>query len=303
MTVKVLSAANRVCLSNGEAHGTGLTKSLGTGTHSRGAESTGLRSKAWSGQESKRGSKAAGRISRSRNRVHDSGGHGFDAFKTVAHQLVRGVKNTARRRSAKIATLGAGLDGGDEALNVGQLGIKLQDDSLPVHSLLGNGLGDAARRTGGRRRGVLENNLSPALEHVVCNVQSPVDSEQEGDFVLVDLVGVEPGNLAPGACRVVAVLKILGSQDEGGEEHATAALQSAVGMTILGLLHDEVVLGHMGLNEDQVVQSHLEGGVASARASKSLLDKSTQRQNCLATKFTAACHRGERPDRFDDLRR
>lgn len=306
----MLGAADAVCLGHGEAHGAGLSKSLGTGTHGRSAQSAGLRSKTGSRQEAKRGGKAAGGISGSRDRVHGPrGGQGLESRRsldrvvTVANKLVRGVKNAAGRRGAKVTTLGGGVADGDEAINVGQLRVQLQDNSLPVHGLLGHGLGDAAGRAGRGRRRVLENNLGPALKHVVCNVQLPVDSEEEGDFVLVDLIGIEPRNLAPGAGRVVTVLEILGGQDEGGKEHAAAALQSAVGVAILGLLHGEVVLGHMGLDENQVVQGNLQRGVAGAGAPESLLDKGAQRQDCLATKLAAASHRGEGPDRLDDLRR
>lgn len=135
-----------------------------------------------------------------------------------------------------------------ETLDVGQLGVQLQDDLLPVCSLLVPGLGDTARGGGRWRGSVLQYNLGPTLEDVVGDVELPVDGQQESDLVLVDLVGVETRDLAPGASRVVSVLEILGGQDQSGEEHATTALQGAAGLAIVGLLHGEVVLRHMRLD-------------------------------------------------------
>lgn len=132
-------------------------------------------------------------------------------------------------------------------------------------------------------------------------MELPVDSKEERDLVLVDLLGVEPRDLAPGTSRVVAILQIFGCEDKSSEEHATPALKSAVGVTIIGLLRGEVVLGHMGFNKDKIIKSYLEGRVAGARAAKSLLDEGSERQDRLATKLAAANHRRERPDCLDDL--
>jgi hypothetical protein len=76
----------------------------------------------------------------------------------------------------------------------------------------------------------------------------PVDCEQKGDLILVDLLGVESRNLAPSSSRIVTVLEIFRSKNQSREEHATTALERAIGMSILGLLHSEVMFWHMGLN-------------------------------------------------------
>jgi hypothetical protein len=90
-------------------------------------------------------------------------------------------------------------------------------------------------------------------------VQLPIDGEQEGNLVLVDLVGVETRDLAPRTSRVVTVLEVLGGQNERGEKHAPPTLQGTIRVVIVWLLHGEVVLGNMRLDEDQVIQSYLEG--------------------------------------------
>jgi hypothetical protein len=95
-------------------------------------------------------------------------------------------------------------------------------------------------------------------------VHLPVDSEQKGDLILVDLLGVESRNLTPGSSRIVTVLEIFRSKNQSREEHATTALERAIGVSILGLLHGEVVFWHVGLNQDQVVECNLESRVASS---------------------------------------
>jgi hypothetical protein len=122
------------------------------------------------------------------------------------------------------------------------------------------------RRGRSRRRSVLEYDLSPALKDLVGNVQLPVNSNEECHLVLVDLLGVEARNLAPGACRVVAVLKVLRRKDKSREEHTATALKGTIGSTINGLLHGKVMLGDVGLDQNKVIQSDLEGRVACARA-------------------------------------
>jgi hypothetical protein len=39
---------------------------------------------------------------------------------------------------------------------------------------------------------VLEHNISPSLEDLIGDVELPVDSKEERDLVLVDLMSVEP---------------------------------------------------------------------------------------------------------------
>jgi hypothetical protein len=105
---------------------------------------------------------------------------------------------------------------------------------------------------------MLENDFSPLLEDLVGNVQFPVHSKEESHLVLVDLLDVEAGNLAPGTCGVVSVLKILGRKDQGREEHAPAALKSPLSVAILVLLRSKATLGNVRLDEDQIVQRDLQ---------------------------------------------
>lgn len=101
-----------------------------------------------------------------------------------------------------------------------------------------------------------QNNLLPLLPHRIDNVELPVDRFQESHLVCVDLANLEPRDLAPRAGRVVAVLQILGGEYQRSKEHATTALERAK-RSIFGLRHGEVMLGQVGLDEDQVVQSNL----------------------------------------------
>lgn len=89
-------------------------------------------------------------------------------------------------------------------------------------------------------------------------METPIDSNKESHLVLVDLVRVQPADLTPGASRVVSILQVLRSQDEGRQEHATTALQSSDGITILRLFHGEIMFGDMWLNQDQVIQCNLQ---------------------------------------------
>lgn len=150
---------------------------------------------------------------------------------------------------------------------------------------------------------MLENNFGPSSENLISDVELPVDSKEKGDLVLVDLLDVEARDLAPGTCRVVAVLKILGSKDQGREEHAPAALKRSVSEPILVLLHSKATLGNVRLDEDEIVQRDLQGRVASARAPERLLDKGAQRQHGPVARLRAARSGREGPDGFNNLGR
>ena len=134
-------------------------------------------------------------------------------------------------------------------------------------------------------------------------MEVPADGKEKGNLVLVDLLGVESRNLAPSSSRVVSVLEILGGQDQSREEHATTTLESAIGMAVLRLFGSKVVLRNMRFDQNQIVESNLEGRVASPGATQRLLDKGTQRQHGLAAQLTSANDRGEGPNGLDNLGR
>ena len=148
---------------------------------------------------------------------------------------------------------------------------------------------------------MLHDTICPTVVHLVGDVQLPVNREQESHLILVDLLGVKPRNLTPGARRVVAILQILGCQDQSREEHATTALKNATRMAVVRLFHGEVMIRHMGLDQYQIVESNLQCGVTRARAAQSLLDESAQGQNAIAASLSAANHRRRGPDSLDDL--
>jgi hypothetical protein len=102
------------------------------------------------------------------------------------------IKDAARRHGAQVAGPGVDRNTGDEVGDVCQLGVEPQDDLFPVRDLLSKGLRGATGRGRAWRGCILENNLGPSLENIVRDVQLPVNSEEESDFVLVDLQGVEP---------------------------------------------------------------------------------------------------------------
>lgn len=303
MAIHILSSSHAVGLEHGHSH-RGTVRSC---THGRSAESTDLRGKPRGGKEAKSRGHMGLVIHRCRGWLHDGWGVDGSQDRTklrevlVAVALLGHAQETWRRAGEKIG-LGAGSTKRNQVVDVGQRNVEAEDDVLPIHNLLGYLLRDAATRWGRGRR-ILEDNVGPSLEDLVGNMQLPINSEQERNLILVDLLSVEAGDLAPGTSRVVAVLKILGGQDECGEEHATPTLESTVGMVIVGLLHGEIVLGNMGLDEDQIIQCYLEGGVAGTGASQGLLNESSEGEHGFAAKLTAAYHGREGPNRLDDMGR
>lgn len=129
----------------------------------------------------------------------------------------------------------------------------------------------------------------------------PVDGKDESQLVLIDLVCCKTGDFAPGTGGIVAVLKVLGRENQSSEKHAAAALESTTLMTVVRLFHGEIVLGDMGLDQDEIVQGDLERGVAGARSAERLLDEGAQGQNGLAADIIVADDRRKWPDGFDDL--
>jgi hypothetical protein len=90
-------------------------------------------------------------------------------------------------------------------------------------------------------------------------MELPVHSGKEGHLVRVDLKDSQSRHLTPCFRGEIPVLQVLGSQNESCEKHATSTLKSAVSGRILGLLHGEVVLWDVRLDQYQVVQGYLEG--------------------------------------------
>lgn len=107
----------------------------------------------------------------------------------------------------------------------------------------------------------------------------PVHGREECHLVGVDLAHFQAGDLTPGSSRVIAILQILRGQDESSQEHATTALKGSDGRDILGLFHGEIMLGHMTLDENQIVQGNLKRRVARPRTTQRLLNEGAQRQN------------------------
>lgn len=114
---------------------------------------------------------------------------------------------------------------------------------------------------------------------------------KEGHFVAVDLTNLESGYLTPSPSREVAILKILGGQDERCEEHAPTALQGAERGHILWLLHSKVMLGYVRFDENQVVKSDLESREACPGPAQRLLNEGSERKNTPAVCAVGAAAR------------
>lgn len=134
---------------------------------------------------------------------------------------------------------------------------------------------------------------------MVWDVQLPVDRQEESHLILVDLLDIEARDLAPGLCRVVPVLQILGSQNQSSKEHAAPTLETRVLEAIARLFHGEVAGRDMGLDQDQVVQCNRQGGIAGTRALERLLDKLAQRKPRIRSIAVARAGRRQRPNGFD----
>jgi hypothetical protein len=138
---------------------------------------------------------------------------------------------------------------------------------------------------------VFHDQVAPDLVQVFTDEQVPVDSGKKRTLIFVYLRDLESRNLAPGTGRVVAVLQPLGGEDKSSEEHAPAALQDPASVRFVGLLHGEVMGRDVRLDQDQIIESHLQCRVARARTAQSLLDELSQRQDTVAgAKVGAAWH-------------
>jgi len=147
---------------------------------------------------------------------------------------------------------------------------------------------------------MLHDQVAPNLVEVLGNMQVPPDGAEECALILIDFRNLESGYLAPGPRRVVAILEPLGGKNEGREEHAPTTLQGPTSVRLAGLLHGEVMGGNVRLDQDQIIESHLQGRVTRARAAQSLLDELPERQ--YTVEVGTAWHRRCRPDGFDDIR-
>ena len=136
-------------------------------------------------------------------------------------------------------------------------------------------------------------------------MEPPADGAEEHQLVLVDLGGVQSGDLAPRTGRVVPVLQVLGREDQRGEEHASATLHGPAGRLPAILVRGRIGAGNVRLDLDQVVQRDLQGAVAGARAAEGLLDEGAERQHALAAggRITAVRRGRQGPDGLNDLRR
>jgi len=89
-------------------------------------------------------------------------------------------------------------------------------------------------------------------------MQLPANFFEKNPLVAIDLTDFEPGHLAPGLGGIIAILEVLRRQNERSKEHPSSAHQCAICRTIRGLLHCEVKFRDRRLDQDQIIQRHLE---------------------------------------------
>jgi hypothetical protein len=143
----------------------------------------------------------------------------------------RQARSFIGRRSSRTMEDGERVEWGDGMLQVDRsdvFRVKLRgqsrDDGYPAaFAILHVDWGSASGRW--CWRGVLEDNISPALKDRLGDVQLPVDGAEEGHLVHVDLERTQAGDLAPCSSGVVAILEVLRRKDESGQKHAATALQ------------------------------------------------------------------------------
>lgn len=162
-----------------------------------------------------------------------------------------------------------------------------------------------SRWQGTRARSVLEDNIRPPLEGGIGNVQPPINCYEEHQLILVDLRSVEARDLTPRAGRVVPVLEVFRGENQSRQEHAPATLHSPTCRLVPGLLLGEILIRHVRLDLDQIIQGHLQSAIASARPPKGLLDEGAKGQDAFASGagVTSESHGRQGPDNFNDLRR
>jgi hypothetical protein len=153
------------------------------------------------------------------------------------------------------------------------------------------------------RRGVLHDAVAPDLVQDLAEMELPVDGGKKCKLILVDFRDLEPRDLTPGPCRVIAILEPLRGENQGRKEHTSPTLQNPTSVRRVGLLHGEIMRGNVRLDQDEVVESHLKRRVTRARTAQSLFDELPERQDARAgAKVGAARNRRSRPYGFHDVR-
>jgi hypothetical protein len=70
---------------------------------------------------------------------------------------------------------------------------------------------------------VVKENATPSFVYRLAYIELIVGNIEENEFVSVDFFNWETRNFSPGSVGVVAVLKIFGSNNYGGQKHSSAA--------------------------------------------------------------------------------
>lgn len=110
----------------------------------------------------------------------------------------------------------------------------------------------------------------------------PIHCLQKHQLVLVDLQCIQTGDFAPSAGGVVSVLEVFGGENQGGKEHASTTLHSPADGLTPSLVMGQIVTGHVRLNLNQIVQSHLQRAITGPRPAERLLDEGAKGQNTFA---------------------
>ena len=73
----------------------------------------------------------------------------------------------------------------------------------------------------------------------------------------MNLLSIESRNFAPSTGSIVAILQILGSENQSSEKHASSTLQGPIGVAVVWLFCREVVRRDVRLDKNQVIQCDL----------------------------------------------
>lgn len=150
-------------------------------------------------------------------------------------------------------------------LDFAQVGRQLGDQIAPLFAadFFVSQMGISCRRNRRCRwrRCILEYQISPFLKYHLGDVKPPVNSFEESFLVDVDLLSLQPRDLTPCSCRVVAVLKVLRGQNQGSEEHTTTALLSTDQLKLFSLQPTDIPVHtrKVRFDDDEIVEGNLQG--------------------------------------------
>ena len=68
---------------------------------------------------------------------------------------------------------------------------------------------------------MIQQDITPSLEQCISNIQIILCNIEKNEFVGVDIFDREARDLGPRPIRVISVLQILGSDNDGSQKHTS----------------------------------------------------------------------------------